>query len=258
MEAYCANTRNQFGWQKWLMLLCACAASALPGCSFAQSPQAEQVVLDRVVAVVNNETILASDLENEIHLSVLEPGARAGTQETQLDALQRLISRALIEQQMNEEGAPVNSVNAAEMTDREQMLRRDLPECVRFKCETASGWNDFLRSHDLTQDEVNDYLRNRLAILHFIELRFRQGIRISHEEVETYYRDLLVPQYGLGETPPPVEQVAPRIQEILLQQRVNALFSDWLENLRKQGQIEILDPKLGSALAASVQGVGAK
>jgi hypothetical protein len=38
--------------------------------------------------------------------------------------------------------------------------------------------------------------------------------------------------------------VAPRIQEILLQRQVNALFGDWLKNLRKQGDVEVLDPSL--------------
>jgi hypothetical protein len=43
---------------------------------------------------------------------------------------------------------------------------------------------------------------------------------------------------------PPLDQVAPRIQEILLQQQVNTLFDGWLDNLRKQGEIEVLDPSL--------------
>ena len=94
------------------------------------------------------------------------------------------------------------------------------------------------------------YLRNRLEILSFIELRFRQGIRITPEEIETYYRETLLPQYPSGQTPPPLQQVSSRIEEILLQQRVNALFDTWLSNLRSQGQIQVLDPSLERASAA--------
>ena len=244
--------------QRWLRITLLCACASFLGNAPAQSPAIAPVVLDRAVAVVNNQVILTSDLETEIHLSVLEPGAKPGIQETQLDALQRLISRALIEQQMNEEGIQATPVDSTEIAERVRMLRRDLPECARFKCQTDAGWNAFMQSHDLTQNEISNYMRNRLAILHFIELRFRQGIRISHEDIETYYRDMLVPQYTQGETPPTVDQVAPRIEEILLQQRVNALFSDWLENLRKQGQIEVLDPQLESALASSAAGAEAR
>jgi len=67
---------------------------------------------------------------------------------------------------------------------------------------------------------------------------------VSPEEIATYYRGTLLPQYTSGETIPPLEQVSPRIEEILLQQRVNALFDDWLSNLRKQGDVEVLDPAL--------------
>ncbi|MGA8041232.1 MAG: hypothetical protein WCA37_00375, partial [Terracidiphilus sp.] len=119
-----------------------------------------------------------------------------------------------------------------------------------------AGWHQFLAGHDLTEQQVERYLQNRLAILHFIELRFRQGIRISREEVETYYRETLLPEYVAHETPPPLDQVAQRIEEILLQQRVSALFSDWLENLHKQGQIDVLDPKLEEALGSTTVGSG--
>lgn len=258
MEGHRRHRSRAALWTLRIVIFSACAAFVVSCPRSAQSQPGAPIVLDRVVAVVNNQAILASDLENEIHLSVLEPGAKPGIHETQRDALQRLISRALIQQQMSEEGAFTAPIKPSEIAERLQVLRRELPECTRFKCLTDSGWEEFLHSHDLTLDEVNDYLRNRLAILHFIELRFRQGIRISREEVETYYRDMLVPQYGPGETPPPVDQVAPRIEEILLQQRVNALFSDWLDNLRKQGRIQILDSQLESALAGTTPKVSAQ
>jgi hypothetical protein len=85
-------------------------------------------------------------------------------------------------------------------------------------------------------------------------MRFRQGIRITPDEIETYYKETLLPQYPAAQTPPPLQEVSSRIEEILLQQRVNQLFDDWLANLRKQGQIEVLDPALETALANSDQG----
>jgi len=48
--------------------------------------------------------------------------------------------------------------------------------------------------------------------------------------------------------------VSPRIQEILLQQQVNALFGEWLQNLRKQGDVEVLDPALATPEAQSGTG----
>ena len=50
-----------------------------------------------------------------------------------------------------------------------------------------------------------------------------------------------------AEDAPPLEKLLRAIQEILLQQRVNALLSDWLKSLQDQGQVEILDPALKAA-----------
>ena len=83
----------------------------------------------------------------------------------------------------------------------------------------------------------------------FIEQRFRQGIQISPQQIESYYHDILLPQYAPGESVPPLDQVAPRIQEILLEKQVNVLFDAWLTNLRSQGDVEVLDPSLESAAA---------
>lgn len=243
----------------WLLRrgrLAACLAAFAVAAARAQSSPPAPVVLDRIVAVVNDQAILASDLDNEIRLSILEPRTSTRTVETPGQALQRLISRTLIQQQIREEDSQAAQPSAQDVAARLAILRKELPACVHQSCTSDAGWKQFLSSHGLTQQEVETYLKNRLAILHFIELRFRQGIRISHEEIETYYHDMLLPQYTAGETAPPLDQVAPRIQEILLQQQVNALFSVWLDNLRKQGRVEVLDPNLEAAVAASRQGAG--
>ena len=60
-----------------LLLLAVCLACARPCLRrSAPSPQSDSkpVVLDHVVAVVNNQAILASDLDDEIRLAVLDPG----------------------------------------------------------------------------------------------------------------------------------------------------------------------------------------
>ena len=161
------------------------------------------MVLDSVVAVVNNRAILSSDLDEEMRISILEPNSVRSGPETPQRALQRLISRTLIRQQIREEDAQAAVPTPKEITDRLDNVRRELPVCVREDCATDAGWKAFLASHDLTQEQVDSYLRDRLEILNFIEMRFRQGISISHQEIETYYQDMLLPQYPPGEKAPP-------------------------------------------------------
>lgn len=222
---------------RWLGTALLAAAAALAA-AHAQQP----VELDRVVAVVNGRALLSSDLRNEMRIAVLEPTGRAT--ETAQDALERLIARTLVRQQIREQEVQNVTPTPAEIAERLSELRRNLPACARAHCETDAGWQAFLSAHQLSQQQVELYLRARLELLRFIEQRFRQGIQISHDEIQSYYINMLVPQYLPGQAVPTLDQVAPRIEEILLQQKVNTLFSDWLDSLRKQGEIEVLDPAL--------------
>jgi hypothetical protein len=235
-------------------LLCVHAQSAQPA-DVASQPDARTkgIVVDRVIALVNRQVILQSDLEDETQLSVLDPTS-GNARDTEQQALDRLISRTLIQQQIQLESIPAAEPTPAEIAARLKEIRTDLPACVRADCASDAGWNAFLAHHELSPARVEKYLRTRLEILSFIELRFRQGIRITPEEIEKYYRETLLPQYPSGQTPPPLQQVSSRIEEILLQQRVNALFDTWLTNLRSQGQIQVLDPSLERPSATAEEG----
>jgi hypothetical protein len=155
-----------------------------------------------------------------------------------------VLSRALIEQQIRGEDIEAIEPSQDEVNARLAQIRQQLPACVHQNCATDAGWKLFLAAHGLTSERVESYLRYRLEILSFIEQRFRQGIQVSPQQIDEYYHQTLVPQYKPGETIPQLDQVAPRIQEILLEQQVNVLFDAWLTNLRGQGDVEILDPSL--------------
>ena len=205
----------------------------------AQTPQE----LDSVIAVVNNQAILASDLDFEMHVFKLLPiGSRRDL--TSASALERLTTRALIEQQILQQDPHGMDVLPKDLNDSLDELRQNLPACKQRDCTTAAGWAAYLATLGLTPDRVEEYWARRMAVLRFIELRFRSGIRITPEEIAAYYKDTLAPKYARPEDAPPLEKISPRIQEILLQQRVNLLLNDWLKSLQDQGQVEILDPSL--------------
>lgn len=211
----------------------------------AQTP----VVLDDVVAVVNQHAILSSDLEDEIRMAVLDPGQHGAAKTSRQHALDLLISRSLIEQQIRSEDLQAVEPGMEQIDARVNEMRHRLPVCAHNGCASDEQWRQVLAAHGLTPERVRAYVRRRLEVLIFIEKRFRQGIHIDSDEVSSYYRKDLVPQFGADETPPPLSEVAARIEEILLERRVSALFDDWLTNLRKQGDVEVLD----STLAAPAQ-----
>ena len=206
--------------------------------------------LDSVVAVVNSQVILSSDLDLEMRVFRLLPiGSREDF--TSAKALQRLTTRALIEQQIVQEDPQGLDISPKELQDSLTELRQSLPVCKIRDCATTAGWTAYLATLGLTPERVSAYWTHRMAVLRFIELRFRSGIRITQEEIQKYYQETLVPKYAKPEDAPPLEKLGPRIQEILLQQQVNALLNDWLKSLQDQGQVEVLDPALREEIAAA-------
>lgn len=208
------------------------------------SPSSGQFVkLDHVVAVINGDVLLESDVDEEMHFAALEPFQPHTGRDTRQDALHRLISRVLIVQQMKAQRQFNVNISDAEVKKSLTDLRSHLPQCARFHCETAEGWKAFLKANHLTIPEVTEHWKERLTILRFIDMRFRTGIRIPQEDVQQYYTKTVVPAFTRQHaTVPPLKNVSSRIEEVLLQQQVNGLLRDWLTSLRSEGSLQIVDP----------------
>ena len=203
------------------------------------------VVLDRVVAVINGSVILQSDVNEEMSYAVLQPFSIDSTRNTPQRALQRLIDRDLILQQM-QTAETVTPPSPEEVQQRLTELRGVIPDCVRYHCQTDAGWQDFLSAKGLTEKEVQAHWSQRMLILSFIQSRFGSGVRITPAEIADYYNKTLVPQFhDKPVKPPALAAVSSRIEEILLQQRVSSLLLEWLQSLKSEGSVSILDPAYG-------------
>ncbi|HEX5235146.1 MAG TPA: SurA N-terminal domain-containing protein [Silvibacterium sp.] len=204
------------------------------------------VVLDRVIAVINHDVLLQSDVDEEMHLATLEPFQHKDN-DTRQNAMRRLINRDLILQQMNDQQVK-SDISDAQVRQSLDEVRANLPACAKYDCRTAAGWKAFLAANDLTEQEVNDHWKQRLAVLHFIDVRFRMGIRIPQANIADYYAKSVVPVFSRQhQAPPSLKSVSGRIQEVLLQQQVNGMMQDWLKSLRDEGSVRIVDPEYAAA-----------
>ena len=169
----------------------------------------------------------------------------AANRNTPQRALQRLIDRDLILQQMAT-AQPVTPPTPEQVRERITELRSLIPECARYQCKTDAGWQAFLAAKGLTEKEVETHWAQRMLILSFIQSRFGSGVRITPAEIADYYNKTLSPQFHDRKmSPPALATVSARIEEILLQQRVSSLLLEWLQSLKSEGSVSILDPAYG-------------
>ncbi len=218
-------------------------ATTAPADAAPKMPKVNGEELDRVVAIVNDDLVLDSDVSEEERFEKLQPIGLSGAAATfdRNRAIERLIDRDLILQQAKQE--PGLEVSDEDLDKQLAALKKELPGCKKMDCTTAAGWNRYLTENGFTPDAFRDRWRQRMQVLAFIEERFRTGVRIQQADIKKYYDTMMLPEYEKQhQTPPPLEKVSEPIQQVLLQQQVTALLSDWLKQLRAQGSVAVLHP----------------
>ncbi|HZQ20364.1 MAG TPA: hypothetical protein VFA90_16845 [Terriglobales bacterium] len=191
-------------------------------------------VLDRVVVTVNGHVILLSDWDDELRYeSFMSARKLEGISvKEQRAALNHLIDQELVREQMrpaNAKPLPPEQIAHQLETIRAEVLR-DNP---------GSSWQQVLSKYRLSQDFIHNRITTELQQLQLVDSRFRPSVHVSQAEIEQYYKDQLVPKLPIGD-PVSLSEVAPKIREILLQDKVNQMVHSWLESLRTQAQIKAL------------------
>jgi len=212
----------------------------------AGAPQNKPIVLDSVVAIINGDVLLQSDVEQERRFESLQ--LLPATENTEVRAAEHLITRTLILQQMKAQNQTPPNITSADTDKFIAELKKQLPGCVAAHCQTDAGWASYLQERGMAPADVAMRWRQRLVILDYLNQRFRTGIRIPTDQVQAYYDKTLVPQFAAKhEKPPAVKALRPRIEEILLQEQVTKQIDDWEATLRQEGSVQILVPTYGKS-----------
>jgi len=201
------------------------ARSLILGCALAVSGAGE--IIDRVAAVVGRRVITLSDARREARLEAycngLPPASVAGANNGHRPVLERLIQQALIRQEMDQTSFP--SVDDAQAGE--------------WVLKLKPGGDP--AAYGLSRRDLLDYARRQLDVLRFVDLRFKTGLQIQSQQVESYYEKTLVPELkrrGIS-PPPPLDQTRAQIERILVEERANELLDAWLGEQRARIPVRI-------------------
>ena len=190
-------------------------------------------VIDGIVATVNRQPLLRSDWDEAVCFEAFMQQKRlsAVTESDRVLALQRLIDRQLLKAQMG---------NANYMQPSDDELRQDI---AKLRSQVPNGnddesWRKLLAIYGLSEEVVKRHLRAEFQVMNFVEVRLRPNIHVQGDEVEAYYQNQLLPDLQKsGGKVVALDEVEPRIRELLTQQRMDELLDAWLHNLRQQAEI---------------------
>lgn len=199
---------------------------------------AQAQVVDRMVAVVNKQVILESELEQASRVEFLMQGkpVSALTQADRAAVLERLIDRSLLDQQIVTPS--MLDPTPEELTEKVKEVRSQLPNAA-----TNEGWTTTLTSYSLTQQDLEEQLSSEFRILRFVDMRFRGLVRVEKEDIAAYYQNNLLPEVRKRNAPEPkLADVSDKIEQILAEKSIDGLLNDWLKTLRAQAHIEKMLP----------------
>jgi len=205
------------------LALAACAgALAAPPRAIAAAP------LDRILAVVDEDPILASevDLALGVGLVVRQPGEDDRALERR--ALDNLIEQRLRFHQVDRYGFTELPVEQVAARYAEMVARFPSPEAFRARVGELG----------VSAESVRQLVAHRLMVLTYVEERLGARVFVGLDEIKTYYDAVLAPELRKsGQPVPPIEEVRERIRSVLKEQRLNEELQLWTEELRREADI---------------------
>ena len=185
---------------------------------------------DRVVAVVNDEPIMLSELRMTI-----PPGMeqRADLPQLMRSNLEALINQELILQEIRrlkiftvtdaEVGAGVNAVASGYSGGLE-----DLEAELRDQGETMAS--------------LRELIRRRLLVLKYVDYRFRRFSEVEENRLLRFYEGEWADSFreeNPGVALPALEEVRDELERLMIEMSVNDQLDAWLQDARSEARISI-------------------
>jgi hypothetical protein len=207
---------------KRLVLFLLLAAMPLQTCA-----SRAQEVIDRIVARVENEVILLSDIAQLAEYQIFVDGKA----ESDDQILERLIDQWIVRTEAAAARFPQPS---------DQDVQRSLARLKR-SFSSPEAFEERKKQSGLTDDEILRQLKSQLYLSNYLDSRFRASIQIDDNAIAEFYKNRVVPRAeSRGQTPPTLEAAHDFIQEALVQRAINEQADKWLKESRSRVRVENL------------------
>lgn len=194
------------------------------------------VVIDRMVAIVNGHVILQSDWDEAVCFEAFAEGRPVSqvSEDDRAAALDRLIDQELLREQAR--SGDLEKIPPDQLQEKVQQIRSQHP-----KQASDGAWRSLLSQYGLDEKKLEAHLAEDLSIMHEVEARLRPTVQVDTAAIQAYYNQTFLPQLRkTGAADVPLADVSSRIREILTQQKVNELFSTWMQTLRSESKIRTM------------------
>ena len=178
------------------------------------SPAGE--VIDRMVARIENDVILLSDIRLLASYQLLVDGKS----ETDADILDRLIDQWIVRNEANIAHTPQPSD-----ADIDRAIAR-----LEQGFSSAQDYQARRKLAGLSEADVRRITAAELFMNNYLDARFRPTVQVDEKAIEDFYTNSLLPRaQARGTTPPTLEAAHDYIYEALVQIGINQQADRWLQ-----------------------------
>jgi len=189
-------------------------------------PAAPQRVVDRIVARVQDDILMLSELR--------ELGRYQQLVQDQAASDDRLLAQLLEQWIVNAEATAARFPRPSEAE-----VSREL-ERLEKQFASPEAYRARLQQLELSPAAVRRLLEQQLYLTRYLDYKFRPTSQVDTLEIEKYYREQLVPSLAArGQAAPPLENVQDQIRELLIQREISRRAARWLEETRSRLRIEL-------------------
>jgi len=175
-----------------------------------------QEVIDRIVARIENDVILLSDIRQLARYQLLVDGKA----EPDSENLDHLIDQWIVRNEANVAHTP-------QPTDAE------IDRAIKRLVESFSSPEDYQARQKLaglSDADVRHITADQLFLNNYLDSRFRPTVRVDDQAIQDFYQNALLPRaQARGTTPPSLDAARDYIQEALIQQGINQQADRWLK-----------------------------
>jgi peptidyl-prolyl cis-trans isomerase SurA len=185
--------------------------------------------VDRIVAVVDEDPILASDLDRVIGLGLVEAEQGESDASFRRRVLDQVIAEKLRFQEIDRFG--FTEVSIAEVDRRFEEIRSGF--------ESEKAFEERMAALGLEAEGLRQLVARQIMVLTYVDERLGPRVFVDREEIEKYYDETLVPELRRKKQPlPRLTEVREQIRQVLKEQRLNEEIERWTEELRREADID--------------------
>ena len=178
-----------------------------------------QKMVDRIVARVEEEIILQSDMEQLARYQALVDGKA----ESDAAILDRLIDQWIVRKE-----AEASRFPAASDVDVERGMRR-----LMWSFAKPEDFDAQRTKAGLSEIEVRQIVVAQTYLSNYLDSRFRPTVQVEESAIKDFYEQAVIPRAkARGQEAPSFEAARDVIQEALIQQGINEQADKWLKESR--------------------------